>query len=227
MTEKRSPFSYEKNLFVFSSFGEPHLKEISKDRRTLIMPVWTMDELQELTSCPYFNEITDNEYSLEDLQKKFITFGGSIRSVLTPNLAKLDTALSKSGKMLVEHFFSGGVFGGDNKENPDMLIHRNPKVDKEGNYVYSSAEHYSFASSYVFYKLYQLHKAMILAKARDRYVNGLSYGSDDGCIFETLSFLCFKLKGPYTVSPLLSKNLNQKDPLPIVIPERMEILPSN
>jgi hypothetical protein len=217
--QKPHPLMYDSYQFVFSSFDERGYHENEKLGTKLVMPVWSMDELEKLSRCPFFQEITNSAFPPNLIRKKFLLFGGSLRNIMIRTISDINTAVSAVGKLLCENLFTAGFTG----KNQDTLIHRNPGVDANGNFVYYNSEIiYSFASDVVFTKLQEKYRNVILAEARSRYVNGLSYGAQDGNIFETLSFLCFKLSGSHEI-----KSLVNGDVITIVIPELMEILPSN
>jgi hypothetical protein len=222
MKPKAHPLMYASCQIIFSSFDEKRYHENEKLGTKLVMPVWSMDELEKLSHCHFFQEITNSAFPPNFIRKKYLLFGGSLRNIMIRSTSDINNAVSAAGKLLCENLFTAG-FTGKKQEQADTLIHRNPGVDANGNFLYYSSEIVcSFASDLVFTKLYEKYRSDILAEARSRYVNGLSYGVQDGNIFETLSFLCFKLSGSHAV-----KSLANEEVITIVIPELMEILPIN
>jgi hypothetical protein len=217
------PLWYYGCQILFSSFNDPRLHEKEKMGTILTMPEWSMDELDDLTSCSFFQNITPFAFNpSEFVHQQYLLFGGSLGNIMRSSMSHVNTAITEVGKTLCDHLFTSG-FGRGNQHNPDILIHRNPPVDENGNFLYSGPEIvYSFASVLLFTKLYAKYRDIIITQACAKYINGLSYSAQDEDIFESLSFLCFKLSGRYNV-----KSLAGGKDIILKIPDRMEFLPNN
>jgi hypothetical protein len=88
----------------------------------------------------------------------------------------------------------------------DVLIHRNPQQDDNGNFQYEVLKKiiiYSFASKYILIKLTNKYKDFLITEAKEKFLIGTSFGGEDGKQFERLCLhVCKFSDKKFSANPL-------------------------
>lgn len=207
---------------IFTSFMKSRYKEITKGGWRKILPTWSSKEQIDFFQSEQFKEEYNEDIS-ERAKNNIQFYGGSIRlnieSALERNVSLdiLESALQQKGLVVCEQFFKAG-FGGVEDAVSDVLIHRNPvKIDSVGYNFNAISCTYSFASTYVFDRLMQLHSNILLTDARNKYRTGTFRGGSNGEEFELLCLHGFTISGVEFAAYPLSSNTSE---ITIVFPPK-------
>ena len=236
MKEQSLPEDHSKT-FIFSSFQPKRYKEITKGMPQYVMPTWTVQEYADYFALDHFwtDRGFDRALHYELVQQSVVMYGGSLRNVvvavqhvLDENNDSLDAevkaALQSKGASTAECVFEGG-FNANDEDISDVLIHRNPPVDENGDYLYARRKVvHTVASLYVFDELLSTRKTISLARYKEKFNNTLIGGSEDGKLFEHLCLSVIPFLGRSFEMVLLSdSNTKQK----ITVPATKQILTAN
>jgi len=170
MKDQCLPVDHEGKIFIFSSFQPNRYKEITKEKVTYTIPVWSEAEYGAYLSTDYFwtdHKLDRSETSHQYLvARSIIIYGGSFRNVMVAIARVLEgyatdlgwlvnEALTNKGQSVANTIFVNG-FRGNDAEISDVLIHRNPPINN-GKIVYGSRSVvHNVASQYIFQKLVKL-----------------------------------------------------------------------
>ena len=227
MKEQSLPKEHAKT-FIFSSFRPKRYKEITKERIEYVMPTWSEQEYADYFALDHFwtDRGLDRALHYKLVQQSVVMYGGSLRNVVVAVQhmlgeskksldAKVKAALQSKGASTAECVFEGG-FTANDAVISDVLIHRNPTVDENGDYLYASGEvEHTVASLYVFDKLLSTRETISLARYKEKFNNTLIGGSEDGKLFEHLCLFVFPFLGRSFELVLLSdSNTKQKNHCP-------------
>ena len=223
--------------FIFNSFKPKRYREITKGKSQHVMPTWTEQEYAAYFALDHFwtDRGFDRSSDYELVQQSVGMYGGSLRNVvvavqlmLGENKDSLDAevkaALQSKGASTAECVFEGG-FNANDADISDVLIHRNPPVDENGDYLYASGEvEHTVASLYVFDKLLSTRKTISLARYKEKFNNALIRSSEDGKLFEHLCLFVIPFLGRSFEMVLLSDSNTKQE---ITVPATKQILTVN
>ena len=170
MKDQCLPVEHGGKIFIFSSFQPNRYQEITKEKVTYTIPVWSEAEYGAYLSTDYFwtdHKLDRSETSHQYLvARSIIIYGGSFRNVMVAIARVLEgyatdlgwlvnEALTNKGQSVANTIFVNG-FRGNDAEISDVLIHRNPPINN-GKIVYGSRSVvHNVASQYIFQKLVKL-----------------------------------------------------------------------
>lgn len=163
---------------VFSSPCPDRFKEWIKNpgiSERYVMPTWSVSELESVLVKDASSELDSDE-----MLQRYEKVGGVPRLVLYGSdeffNGKLTNALSIKGQAISEKFFVGG-FGIADDDMSYLLVHIHPLNHGTDEVVYKTwVENYSFASPYIWKKLYMLNCTQIINKARNYFNTGVGSG---------------------------------------------------
>jgi len=182
------PMNLGKATIIHSSPNEMRYKQSmnSMNHFKYYLPTWSYEEIKRIDE-------DENNW-----RHNFEIFGGVPRSIFsTDSENKLAEALVKKGSIIAS-CFSKSDHGNIDSESCYMLLHINPlyKVVDDV-WIYDSAAVYTFASNYVFIKIYELNVKLINSFALDifniRKGNETYCGSSTGNLFEKLVLFVYPL----------------------------------
>jgi hypothetical protein len=214
------PVSRAKWTYIFSSPAPDRYKEILKNspRHKYTLPTWSELELLFVSA------------DIARRYDEFVLFGGVPRYIF-PDATDdssprelLAEALEEKGGALSESFFKYG-FGMANWLQSYMLVHINPPVSADGEFVYHGKKVYTFASDAIFQWLAEKHSTQMLAGAVGMFNVGAaseSYGAvSAGKLFEKV---CRWLK-PLDGMDITATSLSGASTSVFEVPSVREVLP--
>lgn len=157
-----------------------------------VLPTWTLPDLQQLRLVCF--PLTSGE----TVNYRFRRVGGVPRLVLQGDDCCfedcLENALARKGAGIAESFFVSG-FGMTDEEMSYTLVHIHP--DQE-NYC-TRAEHFTFASTFIWERLYRLNQRSIINKSVDYFNGGTgAYGGlFAGYHFENICHIALPITGKH------------------------------
>lgn len=228
IAEAVEPVSRAKWTYIFSSPAPDRYKEILKNypSQEYTLPTWSEWELMFVSA------------NVGDWYDDFVLFGGVPRYIFPnrdphnppaiyrdPHLL-MSNALEEKGGALSESFFKFG-FGIVDWLQSYMLVHINPPVSADGEFVYHGKKVYTFASDAIFQWLAEKHSTQMLAGAVGMFNAGTaseSYGAvSAGKLFEKV---CLWLK-PLDGMRITATSLSGVSTSVFEVPSVREMLPQD
>jgi len=163
----------------------------------------------------------------DSIQRCIAIYGGSFRNVVVATQRvhdhlggiefNVENALQSKGASTAECVFANGFHGHDESIS-DILIHRNPPVNSDGNYVYGGIPVvYTVASSHVFQRLLDFFDSQLSANMKHKFNRGMFSGGEDGKLFEYLCLNVFTfLERYFEIVSLYNSNLTQFITVPAI-----------
>jgi hypothetical protein len=190
------------STILFSSPDPRRFHEMMKDSAIkYILPTWSLEELMQL------NQIHSS--SLDIISRRFDCIGGIPRHIFSSDFeiveCDVQKALSEKGGDIAKHFFLEG-FGMKDEQMSYLLIHLHPDPDPEKCYSGAKTSH-TFASPFIWKKLYHLHHRKILMESQNYFNGGTGAygGSFAGYHFEFMCLDAPPIAGTeQTITPLTS-----------------------
>jgi hypothetical protein len=219
-------------IIVSTSFRTKKLGDIRKVGTQYVMPTWNGAELETYLSSQYFAAEHSRRLSAEMARCKAAVFGGIIQHILWSQIEIVAAGKEIYCVEMTESiwrnvgYFDNMLTTGLPYDYYDLLLHQNlPLCEKTGNYLFKGMAYYSFASNFVFRKLFSYYSDRLLANAKITVLLGLGTFFNDGHLFKTLLLYYFGINGKEFCATCLIKRSHEH--IQVKFPSETELFPVN